>query len=216
MTDDVMAHRLIDMPADKIPDAHSNDVLIEDCFTLGYLTDEMEILDSVPCSVSGCTRRAKTRGWCSAHYERWRVHGDIEPEKPVGKLPRVQCLACGKDVRRSTNRYCSHRCSSLHRNTAASLRTLDVHPRSVPVGTTRLRRDKKSGALRVWVKVKEPHLWKPQSVALWESVNGPLPAGYIVHHKDRDCLNDVNENLEAMTRAEHINEHRRELEAAKR
>lgn len=28
------------------------------------------------CSIEGCNRSAKARGWCSAHYERWRNHGD--------------------------------------------------------------------------------------------------------------------------------------------
>ena|ERR1700694_1946906 len=28
------------------------------------------------CSIPTCSRPAKKRGWCSAHYERWRRHGD--------------------------------------------------------------------------------------------------------------------------------------------
>lgn len=28
------------------------------------------------CSVDGCDKPRRTRGWCSAHYERWRSHGD--------------------------------------------------------------------------------------------------------------------------------------------
>ena len=28
------------------------------------------------CSISGCGKREKARGWCSAHWKRWRVHGD--------------------------------------------------------------------------------------------------------------------------------------------
>jgi len=31
------------------------------------------------CSVDGCDRDVyvKSRGWCSVHYNRWRVHGDV-------------------------------------------------------------------------------------------------------------------------------------------
>lgn len=28
------------------------------------------------CTIDGCTKKAKGRGWCSAHYERWRRNGD--------------------------------------------------------------------------------------------------------------------------------------------
>lgn len=29
-----------------------------------------------PCAIEGCQKPSRTRGWCSAHYERVRVHGD--------------------------------------------------------------------------------------------------------------------------------------------
>ena len=29
-----------------------------------------------PCSIAGCTRPHKARGWCATHYLRWRTHGD--------------------------------------------------------------------------------------------------------------------------------------------
>lgn len=28
------------------------------------------------CSIEGCSKAAKTRGWCGMHYERWHRHGD--------------------------------------------------------------------------------------------------------------------------------------------
>lgn len=36
------------------------------------------------CTVKGCGKPARARGWCSAHYERWRVHGDPLHGGPVG------------------------------------------------------------------------------------------------------------------------------------
>lgn len=28
------------------------------------------------CSIEGCARGARARGWCSLHWDRWRRHGD--------------------------------------------------------------------------------------------------------------------------------------------
>lgn len=36
------------------------------------------------CSIEECTKDAVTRGWCPAHYQRWRTTGD-----PLGSKPRV-------------------------------------------------------------------------------------------------------------------------------
>ena len=40
-------------------------------------------------------------------------------------------------------------------------------------------------------------------VAVWEKHNGPVPAGYVVHHVDHDPLNNELSNLQIMSRAEH-------------
>lgn len=37
------------------------------------------------CSIPGCDKPAKTRGWCYAHYANWRRHGDPIPTKPGGR-----------------------------------------------------------------------------------------------------------------------------------
>lgn len=46
--------------------------------------------EPVPCSVSGCSRQARSRGWCPRHYERWRRWGSptgTPPPKPARVLP---------------------------------------------------------------------------------------------------------------------------------
>ena len=37
------------------------------------------------CSVEGCDAPVKAHGWCSAHYFRWRNHGDLQVDVPVRK-----------------------------------------------------------------------------------------------------------------------------------
>ena len=86
----------------------------------------------------------------------------------------------------------------------------------VDVGTVKYRKHKRDG-IRAWIKIGEPNIWKLRAVAVWESSNGrELPSGYVVHHKDRNKLNDHPSNLQAMTRAEHLLEHRPEYERKRR
>jgi hypothetical protein len=42
------------------------------------MTDGTSLLGIPECSVPKCPNRAKTRGWCGKHYERWRKYGDPE------------------------------------------------------------------------------------------------------------------------------------------
>jgi hypothetical protein len=43
--------------------------------------------------------------------------------------------------------------------------------------------------------------------AVWESVHGPIPGGHHIHHRDGDTSNNVIENLELLTPAEHNRRH---------
>lgn len=85
----------------------------------------------------------------------------------------------------------------------------------VPVGTVTIRRHHNEKNERAWIKVAEPNDWKMRSVHVWEELNGPVPAGCVIHHRDRNSLNDAPNNLQCMTRAEHIEEHRNDLKPVK-
>ncbi len=88
-----------------------------------------------------------------------------------------------------------------------------AHP-SDPVGTVRIRMHR--GVPRAWVKVAMPRTWRMRAVVVYEMYHGSnTPAGMVVHHIDRDTLNDVMDNLQLLTKAEHINVHRDELSAVK-
>lgn len=44
------------------------------------------------CSVESCVRESRTRGWCSAHYDRWKKCGDPMPDKPLRVIRRNRTL----------------------------------------------------------------------------------------------------------------------------
>lgn len=48
---------------------------------------------------------------------------------------------------------------------------------------------------------------KPIYIYLWEKYHGPIPKGYVIHHKDGNHHNNCLYNLELLTRAEHIRKH---------
>ncbi len=84
----------------------------------------------------------------------------------------------------------------------------------LPVGAVTIRNDK-NGAPRAWVKVAEPSRWRLRAVLNWEATHGSLPKGRVVHHRDRDSLNDDPDNLLALTPSEHAKEHQGDLTRAR-
>lgn len=85
----------------------------------------------------------------------------------------------------------------------------------LPVGSVTQRTDK-NGAVRAWVKIAEPNTWRLRAVVVWEATHGPLPRGRLVHHRDRNPLNDDLSNLAALTRAEHVKEHQQDSDRSPR
>ena len=46
------------------------------------------------CSVEGCERVHRARGWCATHYSRWQCYGS--PEKPVRIKPPCSVAECDR------------------------------------------------------------------------------------------------------------------------
>lgn len=85
-------------------------------------------------------------------------------------------------------------------------------------GSVAIRRDKQ-GRQRAWIKVhdtRQPSDWILRAVVRWGKHRGAVPKGCLVHHKDRNTLNDRIANLQLMTRAQHLMEHRPEFEHKRR
>lgn len=72
-----------------------------------------------------------------------------------------------------------------------------------PIGTEVIREG------YVWVKVRDDRRptyknWVSKHQHLWEQAHGPVPAGHIVRFKDNDRTNLALDNLECVSRREHV------------
>lgn len=85
----------------------------------------------------------------------------------------------------------------------------------VALGTVRVRNDK-NGTPRAFVKIGLPAVWRERSKVVWEEKHGPLPPGMVLHHIDHNALNDEIDNLQLLTRAQHIAAHREQLNESRR
>ena len=84
-----------------------------------------------------------------------------------------------------------------------------------PIGTVRIRHRNRDNSLRAYIKVAEPNSWRLRAQVVWEATHGPMRRGMVIHHHDRDTLNDDIENLQYLTKAEHIIEHQHDLRSAR-
>ena len=80
------------------------------------------------------------------------------------------------------------------------------------IGMVRKRQSRRDRKRRAYIKVQQPNRWRLRCHVVWEQAHGPITTGFLIHHKDRDTLNDDLDNLELMNRADHLNEHRPEFE----
>jgi len=56
------------------------------------------------CSVEGCERKTKARGWCDMHWKRWWRHGTLENPRPFRGFEGCLVQECRHD--HYSNGYC--------------------------------------------------------------------------------------------------------------
>jgi hypothetical protein len=78
-----------------------------------------------PCTIEGCERPQRARGWCGTHHERWRRHGSVaDPER------HVTCTVPGCDEAHLSLGLCSK-----HYQRVRSTGSLDGPPARDPFCT---------------------------------------------------------------------------------
>lgn len=149
------------------------------------------------------------------------------------------CPTCGAKFYRSagamqrvTTAYCSKQCAAptlikagdepwnknkkgIHLSPSSEFKPGRISEAKEEIGAVRIRTTKKDGS-RAWVKVADPNVWMLRAAFVWIAQHGPIPNGMLVHHIDRDKLNDDPKNLKLLTKAEHLNEHRHEFKKRRR
>lgn len=81
------------------------------------------------CIIDGCDAPARTRGWCTRHYYRWKRHGDPLAVTVREPIPLVPCSVDGCDRTAQTKGWCSmHYARWRH---TGSVVEADVEPRTI-------------------------------------------------------------------------------------
>ena len=117
------------------------------------------------------------------------------------------------------NKCCSRDCDSQYRTGTYNLGSFRLKQKGrnwVPVGTITQRYRTREGYARNWIKISEPNKSIPLAQYVWIQHYGGIKKGYLIHHKDENALNDNIENLQCVTRNEHVKIHmiRRKNEAS--
>lgn len=143
-----------------------------------------------PCTVEGCSAPQRCKGLCNKHYH---VLKNARRMKPCG-------CGCG-DLTANTFKWGHH----------TRLFSPEEQARRARCNDGSALRDLGEG--KSYRKVGQRH---EHRVVAEQMLGRPLQAGEIVHHADRNIRNNAPENLEVLTRAQHMNEHREDLLAGRR
>lgn len=152
--------------------------------------------------------RKETAKFCSKICSGYALYGkylkDIDHSYLIGNKFR-----CGK---LPTNKFNKGNIpwnkgqKGIHLSTETEFKKGASNPNKKPIGFTTIRKQKDKK--RRWIKIGNPNQWELNAVYIWKKNYGDIPKGLVVHHKNKNSLDDRIENLELLTRAEHINIHR--------
>lgn len=94
----------------------------------------------------------------------------------------------------------------IHLSEKSEFKKGRISPELQPIGTITVRTRGRHS--RKFIKIANPKVWKLNSRYVYEKYRGPILPDHIIHHIDRDTMNDRIENIEMLTKAQHAREHR--------
>lgn len=166
------------------------------------------------CSIKTCPEPVKARDWCSAHYGRWKRHGDPEGGAPARTPPGTVCEVetCNEQAR--TRGWCKRHYQIWCRTGDARTPT-NYMRRGAPlrerIELRVLKTDKcwywtgninrgGYGTIRIGGQTKLAHR------VAYEEFVGPIPEGFVVDHvcRNRACVRPDPKHLEPVTHLENV------------
>lgn len=85
------------------------------------------------CAVPDCTGAVRSRGWCNAHYLRWRKTGD--PTGTTRKTVLLNCWGCGQSTRPFGAKLADHPNTVARGRRKPTLLCISCHQRVQVQGT---------------------------------------------------------------------------------
>jgi len=132
-------------------------------------------------------------------------------DRAARTIEMLTCDLCGKPFQKhrchkTPHNFCSRECAGLWWGMHKQGKN---HPRYLHIGSENIRLDAE-GSKRMWVKIGNPNIWVQRARKVILDAGHKLVQSEIVHHKNRNTLDDSLTNLQILTRGQHINLHRRE------
>ena len=131
-----------------------------------------------------------------------------QPKNPNAR----QCWKCSNESRRtklsgvphSEERRANIRAARQRQKIEGNYRPFDLagymrgrpSPVAKPIGYTRVSNG------HIQIKCADGK-FRYRARAMWEEAYGPIPRGYLIHHKNEDPFDDRLDNFQMVTRAEH-------------
>lgn len=146
------------------------------------------------CSIESCKRQILARSWCSLHYDRWRKHGNPNYISPSILRDTRPCKVLGCSSPRIARGWCTKH-----------YQRWQVHDRPETCSI----RERGQGTIHKdgYIRIRKGTRRSFEHIYIWEQVNGSVPDGYLVHHKDGNKQNNEIANLELMKWGEHTRLH---------